>query len=112
MPDFVEAHVHCYSEEGERHETMPGLTLCGDVSAVVIDPPELPAVDKELVLDQSALPLGSQGGLVELEFAEAGHHPFGSHRMVDAQRCAHRTIVIGRRDPLTEAVRIDVPPRR
>lgn len=44
----------------------------------------------------SALYLGSQGGLVEREFAEAGHYPFVSHKMVDAERGAHGTIVIGR----------------
>lgn len=31
----------------------------------------------------------SQGGFVELEFAEAGHYPFVSHVMVDAERGAH-----------------------
>lgn len=34
----------------------------------------------------------AQGGFVELEFAEAGHYPFVSHKMVDAERGAHGTI--------------------
>jgi nitrite reductase (NO-forming) len=37
-----------------------------------------------------ALSLGvSQGGFVEMSFPEAGHYPFVSHAMVDAQRGAH-----------------------
>lgn len=37
-----------------------------------------------------ALALGAaQGGFVELEFPEAGHYPFVSHVMVDAERGAH-----------------------
>ncbi|WP_436627482.1 multicopper oxidase domain-containing protein [Brevibacterium renqingii] len=36
----------------------------------------------------------SQGGFVELEFAEAGHYPFVTHTMVDAERGAHGTVEV------------------
>jgi len=32
--------------------------------------------------------VAAQGGFVELEFPEAGHYPFVSHAMVDAERGA------------------------
>jgi nitrite reductase (NO-forming) len=31
----------------------------------------------------------AQGGFVELTFPEAGHYPFVSHYMIDAERGAH-----------------------
>ena len=31
----------------------------------------------------------AQGGFVELEMPEAGHYPFVTHAMVDAERGAH-----------------------
>lgn len=36
----------------------------------------------------------SQGGFVELEFPEAGHYPFVSHVMVDAERGAHGIVEV------------------
>ena len=36
----------------------------------------------------------SQGGFVELEFAEAGHYPFVNHSMVDAERGAHGVVEV------------------
>ena len=36
----------------------------------------------------------SQGGFVELTFPEAGHYPFVSHSMVDAERGAHGLIAV------------------
>ena len=36
----------------------------------------------------------SQGGFVELNFPEAGHYPFVSHSMVDAERGAHGIITV------------------
>lgn len=36
----------------------------------------------------------SQGGFVELTFPEAGHYPFVSHSMVDAERGAHGIITV------------------
>ena len=36
----------------------------------------------------------SQGGFVELTFPEAGHYPFVSHSMVDAERGAHGIIAV------------------
>ena len=36
----------------------------------------------------------AQGGFVELTFPEAGHYPFVSHVMVDAERGAHGTFVV------------------
>lgn len=42
-----------------------------------------------------ALALGpSQGGFVELSFPEAGHYPFVSHSMVDAERGAHGIVAV------------------
>lgn len=41
------------------------------------------------------LPLiAAQGGFVELEFPEAGHYPFVSHAMVDAERGAHGVVEV------------------
>src|SRR5699024_2545660 len=45
--------------------------------------------NKEKGASQTLDLAASQGGFVELEFAEAGHYPFGSHVMVDAERGAH-----------------------
>ena len=36
----------------------------------------------------------SQGGFVELSFPEAGHYPFVSHSMVDAERGAHGIVTV------------------
>ncbi|TKJ32170.1 multicopper oxidase domain-containing protein [Blastococcus sp. CCUG 61487] len=36
----------------------------------------------------------AQGGFVELEFPEAGHYPFVSHVMVDAERGAHGVVEV------------------
>ena len=36
----------------------------------------------------------AQGGFVELTFPEAGHYPFVSHSMVDAERGAHGIIAV------------------
>jgi nitrite reductase (NO-forming) len=36
----------------------------------------------------------AQGGFVELSFPEAGHYPFVSHVMVDAERGAHGVIEV------------------
>ncbi len=36
----------------------------------------------------------AQGGFVELTFTEAGHYPFVSHVMVDAERGAHGVIAV------------------
>lgn len=47
--------------------------------------PDNPETGASQVLDLEA----AQGGFVELEFAEAGHYPFVSHKMVDAERGAH-----------------------
>ncbi|WP_121258404.1 multicopper oxidase domain-containing protein [Nocardioides ferulae] len=38
----------------------------------------------------------AQGGFVELAFPEAGHYPFVSHVMVDAERGAHGTFAVTR----------------
>lgn len=38
----------------------------------------------------------AQGGFVELEFAEAGHYPFVSHKMVDAERGAHGMVDVSK----------------
>ncbi|WP_436326109.1 multicopper oxidase domain-containing protein [Brevibacterium sp. FAM 27836] len=45
--------------------------------------------NEELGASQTLDLAASQGGFVELEFAEAGHYPFVSHVMVDAERGAH-----------------------
>lgn len=37
----------------------------------------------------------AQGGFVELQFAEAGHYPFVSHYMIDADRGAHGIFEVG-----------------
>lgn len=39
----------------------------------------------------------AQGGFVELAFPEAGHYPFVSHVMVDAERGAHGIVEVGAR---------------
>lgn len=44
------------------------------------------------VLDLEA----AQGGFVELEFAEVGHYPFVSHKMVDAERGAHGIVDVSK----------------
>ena len=41
---------------------------------------------------QSLALAAAQGGFVELAFPEAGHYPFVSHIMVDAERGAHGTV--------------------
>jgi nitrite reductase (NO-forming) len=46
----------------------------GMFGAVVIDPPGLPKVDKELVLVQSELDLGPQGGIADLKKMMAGQN--------------------------------------
>ncbi|MGF3056036.1 multicopper oxidase domain-containing protein [Microbacterium sp. YY-01] len=38
--------------------------------------------------------LPAQGGFVELTFPEAGHYPFVSHLMIDAERGAHGTVAV------------------
>ncbi|WP_029146332.1 multicopper oxidase domain-containing protein [Microbacterium luticocti] len=41
--------------------------------------------------------LPAQGGFVELTFPEAGHYPFVSHVMIDAERGAHGTFAVTRK---------------
>ncbi|AZL10085.1 multicopper oxidase domain-containing protein [Brevibacterium aurantiacum] len=52
--------------------------------------PDNPEKGASQVLDLET----AQGGFVELEFAEEGHYPFVSHKMVDAERGAHGIVDI------------------
>ncbi|MEO6999917.1 MAG: multicopper oxidase domain-containing protein, partial [Terracoccus sp.] len=84
----------------------------GLFGAVIIDSPDLAPVAHEYLLVQSELYLGAgggpggqggsqalslapaQGGFVELALPEAGHYPFISHLMVDAERGAHGVLAV------------------